>query len=166
MTHSAGIVLWQRRPSADATVIEILLAHPGGPFWANKDEHAWSIPKGEFDPEAETAFEAASREFEEELGMAPPVTAGHPPVAIPPFRAGRKTIHAFAIEADFDPAAIDPTDRHRSSVTITWPPRSDRTIEFPEIDRVAWCSIDDAPTKLHKGQAPVVSGILAIADHS
>lgn len=162
MTQSAGIVLWRRRSATSSTALEVLLAHPGGPFWAKKDEHAWSIPKGEFDPGAETAVDAARREFEEELGTACPDATTSPLVTIPPFRAGRKTIHAFAVEGDFDPAAIDPEDRHRSLVTITWPPRSDRTIQFPEVDRVEWFSIDQATAKLHKGQAPVVAGFLAV----
>ena len=162
MIPSAGIVLWRRRSAG----LEVLLAHPGGPFWAKKDEHAWSIPKGEFDPDVEAALEAARREFKEELGTAPPDVISSPPVTIPPFRAGRKTIHAFAVEGDFDPASIAPEDRHRSLVTMVWPPRSERTTEFPEIDRVAWFSIEQAPAKLHKGQAPVVAGLLAALDRS
>ncbi len=162
MTQSAGIVLWRRR----SATLEVLLVHPGGPFWASKDEHAWSIPKGEFDPDVEAAVDAARREYEEELGIAPPDTTTSPPVTIPPFRAGRKTIHVFAVEGDFDPTSIDPEDRHRSLVTMTWPPRSDRTVEFPEVDRVEWCPIDQASAKLHKGQAPVVAGVLAAIDHS
>ncbi len=166
MIQSAGIVLWRRRPPTNSAALEVLLVHPGGPFWANKDEHAWSIPKGEFDLDTEAAVDAARREFEEELGTAPPAAATSPPATIPPFRAGRKTIHAFAVEGDFDPASIDPEDRHRSPVTMMWPPRSNRTIEFPEVDRVEWFSIDQASVKLHKGQAPVVAGILAVLDRS
>ncbi len=160
MSHSAGIVLWRRGHDGSAG-IEILLAHPGGPFWASKDEHAWSIPKGEFDPATEAALDAARREFEEELGTVVPASADAP-VAIPPFRAGRKTIHAFAVEGDLDPATIGPEDRHRSLVTTVWPPRSDREIEFPEVDRVAWFPLERVQHQLHKGQAPIVPALIEV----
>lgn len=158
-THSAGIVLY-RGPVATESIeqsVEILLVHPGGPFWANKDEHGWSIPKGEFDPDREPAVEAARREFAEELGRpAPTPPAGVPEVALDPFRAGRKTIHAVLIAGDFDPEPIV-----SNTVEIEWPPRSGRHIEVPEIDRAEWCSLAGARTRLHKGQAPIVDLIVS-----
>lgn len=160
MTHSAGIVLWRIGPSDPPAIhepiIELLLAHPGGPFWASKDEHAWSIPKGEFDPDHESPWDAARREYEEELGVAAPVDGA---VTIPPFRAGKKILHAWAVAGDFDPATIRADDEHRSTVQTVWPPRSKTLITFPEVDRVAWVGLDEAPSKLHKGQAPLVEAI-------
>lgn len=142
--HSAGIVLY--RPGPDGP--EILLVHPGGPFWANKDEHAWSIPKGEFDPDSEDAEAAARREFGEELGQPLPEGPGQP---LPPFRAGKKTIAAWLIDGDLDPDTV------RSNTTeIEWPPRSGRVQVIPEVDRAAWFGLDEAATKLHKGQRPLV----------
>lgn len=147
MTHSAGIVLWRQRAE-----LEILLVHPGGPFWANKQDHAWSIPKGEFDPSDESAFDAACREFEEELGSPPPTV---PAIGLQPFRAGKKTLHAWLLEGEFDPTTVTPDDVHRSMVEITWPPRSDRTVSFPEVDRAQWVTLSAAVALLHKGQAPI-----------
>lgn len=146
---TAGVVVW-RRTAAD---IEILLVHPGGPFWAKKDEHAWSIPKGEFDPGTETPQAAAHREFVEELAQ--PVPAGDV-IEIESFRAGKKRLYAFAIEGDVDITLIGPDDTNRSTVELEWPPRSGQTQLFPEVDRAAWVALDNAATKLHKGQAPLV----------
>ena len=148
MEHSAGIVVWRKR-----TEVEMLLVHPGGPFWANKDEHAWSIPKGEFDPADEAAIDAARREFEEELGVPPP--AG-PSIALPPFRAGKKTLHVWLVEGEFDPGTITGDDVHRSMVEMVWPPRSDRSASFPEVDRARWVELSGAVSLLHKGQARIV----------
>lgn len=162
MTHSAGIVLWRVAPAdslgepVSSGEIEVLLAHPGGPFWAKKDEHAWSIPKGEFDPHTESAWEAARREFEEEIGA--PCPADHP-VALPPFRAGKKTLHAWLIAGDFDPTTVTAEDDHRSMVEMVWPPRSTSVVTFPEVDRVEWVRLDRAVHKLHKGQAPLVAAV-------
>ena len=148
---TAGIVVW--RQGASHAGIEILLVHPGGPFWAKKDEHAWSIPKGEFDPDSETANEAAHREFEEELGQ--PAPQGDV-VELTPFRAGKKQLYAFAVEGTFDETTIQPDDTHRSMVELTWPPRSEQTATFPEVDRAAWFDLATAETKLHKGQVRLV----------
>ncbi len=142
-TDSAGIALVRRRGDG----WELLVVHPGGPFWAKKDAHAWSIPKGELDGDEEPEA-AAVREFAEELGL--PVPAG-PRHALPSFRAGRKTIHAFLVEGDLDVEAIEP-----GTTEITWPPRSERTMTIPEVDRAEWVALDDAAAKLHKGQAPLV----------
>lgn len=157
--HSAGIVL--HRPSDETgpfeRAVEILLVHPGGPFWARKDDHGWSIPKGEFDPETEAIVDAARREFAEELGRpAPAPSADRPAVTLEPFRAGRKTIHAVLIAADFDA-----DDVHSNTVEIEWPPRSGQRIEVPEVDRAQWYRLADARIKLHKGQASIVDLIVA-----
>jgi predicted NUDIX family NTP pyrophosphohydrolase len=138
-------VLWRRGPNG----VEILLVHPGGPFWAGKDEHAWSIPKGEFSPDDpdESAERAAIREFAEELGH--PVPPG-PRVALEPFRAGRKTIHAWLVEGDLDVSTVT-----SNSFEMEWPPRSGRLQSFPEVDRAAWVALHQAPSKLHKGQRPL-----------
>lgn len=154
MTHSAGIVLHRRGP--DGT--EILLVHPGGPFWANKDEHAWSIPKGEYDPDSEDAEQAAVREFTEELGHRVP---DGPRQALPPFRAGKKTIAAWLVAGDLDPEQI-----RSNHVELEWPPRSGTMTSFPEVDRAAWVRLDDeAEGKLHKGQRPLVELVsAALAD--
>ena len=151
---TAGIVVWRHadRSGQPKAGIEILLVHPGGPFWAKKDEHAWSIPKGEFDPDDETPINAARREFEEELGQPAP---GGDLLTLDPFRAGKKRLHAFAVEGDFDTTAIKPDDTHRSMVDLEWPPRSGEVAHFPEIDRAAWFELAKAAEKLHKGQAPL-----------
>ncbi len=158
-THSAGVVL-HRRPDPHTGGVEILIVHPGGPFWAGKDEHAWSIPKGEFDPEIESAADAALREFAEELGRPPPhPPAGQPMVELPPFTAGRKVIHAVLIAGDFDAENVS-----SNTAEIEWPPRSGRRIEIPEVDAARWCPLDEARTKLHKGQGPIVELIAAALD--
>lgn len=162
-THSAGIVLYRRTDETGPLEhsVEILLVHPGGPFWADKDEHGWSIPKGEFEPDDEAATDAARREFAEELGRpAPDPPADVPEVALEPLRAGRKTIHAVLLAGDFDPEPIA-----GNTVEIEWPPRSGRHLEVPEIDRAEWYSLAEARTRLHKGQAPIVDLIVsALAD--
>lgn len=134
------------RPSGDS--VELLLVHPGGPFWAGKDEHAWSIPKGEFDPDTEDPRSAALREFVEELGCRPPE---RPMVALSPFRAGSKTIWAWLVRGDLDPSTIT-----SNNFEMEWPPRSGRTQSFPEVDRAAWFPLEQARKQLHKNQASLV----------
>lgn len=163
MTESAGIVLLRRRqteasqlesPQAESP-LEILLVHPGGPFWAKKDTHGWSIPKGEFDPAEEDGETAAFREFEEELGH--PVPAG-PRVALAPFRAGKKRITAWLVEPTLDATADWDLDNVVSNTfEMEWPPKSGQLQSFPEVDRAAWYTLDDAATKLHKGQLAILS---------
>lgn len=150
MSDSAGIVLHRRGPRGP----EILLVHPGGPFWADKDEHGWSIPKGEYDDEDAEA--AAVREFAEELGQTVP---DGPRVALPPFRAGRKRIVAWLVDGDLDPAAI-----RSNTFELEWPPRSGRVQEFPEVDRAAWYDLQQAASKLHKGQIPLIELVRAALD--
>ncbi len=146
---SAGIVVFRRNPDRGTGPggVEILLVHPGGPFWANKDIHGWSIPKGEFDPDTESGEAAAVREFGEEIGRPPPEGPLRP---LEPFRAGRKTISAWLVEGDLDADAIE-----SNSFEMEWPPQSGRTQSFPEVDRAGWFGLADAETKLHKGQLPL-----------
>ena len=121
----------------------VLLVHPGGPFWRNKESHSWSIPKGEFG-DGETAEAAAIREFEEETGFRPAGTL-YPLGEV--VQAGGKRVTAFAVEGDIDAARI-------RSVTceVEWPPKSGRLIRVPEVDRAAWFTMVEARAKIIKGQ--------------
>lgn len=129
-------------------VLEVLLGHMGGPFWARRDDGAWSIPKGELAAD-EDPLAGARREFEEELG--------HPPPEGPVLELGEvrqragKHVIAFAIEGDFDPAAIEP-----GTFELQWPPGSGRMQEFPEIDRVAWFDVTAARVKVVQGQVALL----------
>jgi predicted NUDIX family NTP pyrophosphohydrolase len=137
---SAGLLIYRRRGED----IEVLLVHPGGPFWAKKDDGAWSIPKGEYE-EGEEPFEAAKREFVEETGFQP-----HEPFTTltPLTQPGGKRISAWAFPGDYDPATI------RSNVfSMEWPPNSGRMAEFPEVDRAAWFDFKTAARRIVKGQA-------------
>jgi predicted NUDIX family NTP pyrophosphohydrolase len=140
---SAGILLFRRRPHG----LEVLLVHPGGPLWAKKDEGAWSIPKGEIEP-GEDPLAAARREFEEELGS--PVSGEF--IRLAPVRlASGKTVYAWAVEGDFDPATLT-----GGSFTMEWPPGSGRQQQFPEVDRAEWFTLDVAKRKINKGQLPLL----------
>jgi predicted NUDIX family NTP pyrophosphohydrolase len=145
MTTSAGLLLFRER---DDGALEVLLGHMGGPFWARKDEGAWSIPKGELEP-GEDPLAGARREFAEELGHAPP---DGPVLELGEIRqkAGKRVI-AFALEGDFDPAAIVP-----GTFEMQWPPRSGRTQAFPEVDRVAWLDLTTAAAKIVRGQVALL----------
>jgi len=141
------MLLYRRRGGA----IEVLLVHPGGPFWARKDEGAWSIPKGEYAP-GEDALAAARREFREETGSeatgeATPLGAFRQPSG--------KIVDAWAVEGDLDAAAIK-----SNTFSMEWPPRSGRMHEFPEVDRAAWLTPTEAMRKLLKGQRPILEALL------
>jgi predicted NUDIX family NTP pyrophosphohydrolase len=141
---SAGLLLYRRTPAG----LEVLLVHPGGPFWARKDEGAWSIPKGELEG-AEDPLGAARREFEEELGCAAPAGAA---LALEPVRQpGGKEVQAWAVEGTFDPAAL-----RSNTFALEWPPRSGKQREFPEIDRAEWFPLDVAARKITQGQAALL----------
>ena len=149
--RSAGLLLFRHTDDG----LEVLLGHMGGPFFAKKNAGAWTVPKGEYEPD-EPAWEAARREFREELGLAPPdgeaVALGE--VA----QAGGKIVTAWGIEADLDPETIAP-----GTFTMEWPPRSGRTQEFPELDRVAWFGLDRAGEVIIKAQAAFLD---RLADHA
>jgi predicted NUDIX family NTP pyrophosphohydrolase len=146
---SAGLVLVRRGASGP----EVLLAHPGGPFWANKDEGAWSIPKGLLEP-GEDALEAARRETCEELGIAD---------VQPPFvslgevkqKSGKRVL-AWAARAEVDVSAV-----RSNEIDIEWPPRSGNTLRIPEIDRARWVGIDEARRLVNPGQLPLIERALA-----
>jgi predicted NUDIX family NTP pyrophosphohydrolase len=147
---SAGILLHRRRNGA----LEVLLAHPGGPFWARRDDGAWTIPKGLVDA-GESDEAAARREFREELGADPVGTL----VPLGSIRQrGGKHVEAFALEGDFDVAAL------RSNTFETeWPPRSGRRHAFPEVDRVAWMDLATARVKMLDAQRPLLDRLEALA---
>lgn len=145
--RSAGILLYRLTAAGP----EVLLVHPGGPFWAKKDAGAWSIPKGLYE-EGEDPLAAAKREFAEETGCVP---AGDfwPLGAFK--QAGGKIVEAWAVEGDFDLSAF-----RSNTFIIEWPPRSGTMVEFPEADRAAWFGIEDAMLKIVKGQAPILAALL------
>ncbi|OBE92807.1 NUDIX hydrolase [Mycolicibacterium elephantis] len=146
---SAGLLLY-RVVDGD---VEVLIGHPGGPFWARKDDGAWSIPKGEY-TEGEDPWVAAQREFEEELGKPPP---RGPRIELAPVRQpSGKVITAFAVRGD-----LDITDAVSNTFEMEWPKGSGRIREFPEIDRVGWFSVEQARSKLLKGQRPLLDQLLA-----
>ena len=146
MQRSAGILLFRRSPG-----LEVLLGHMGGPYWAGKDEHAWSIPKGLYE-EPEQPLDAALREFAEELGRPAPDAAYDP---LGEFRlSGGKRLTVFAAEADLDVHEIT-----SNTFELEWPPRSGRLQQFPELDAAAWFPLDAARTKAVKGQLPVLAAL-------
>jgi predicted NUDIX family NTP pyrophosphohydrolase len=144
MTTSAGLIVFRERDGA----LEVLLAHMGGPFWARKDEGAWSIPKGELG-DGEDAAAGARREFAEELGHAPPDGPWRELGEIR--QRGGKRVVAFAVEGDFDPEQLRP-----GTFELEWPPRSGTLREFPEVDRVAWLDLATARRKIVAAQAELL----------
>jgi predicted NUDIX family NTP pyrophosphohydrolase len=147
--RSAGLLMF-RRPGGG---LEVLLAHPGGPFWARKDDGAWTLPKGELQ-DTEDPFAAACREFEEETGCAP---AG-PFLDLGEVRQkSGKRVQAWAFEGDFDPAGL-----RCNLFEMEWPPRSGRLQQFPEIDRVAWFDPAAARVKLLPAQQPFIERLEAL----
>ena len=140
---SAGLMMYRIRDGK----LQVLLAHPGGPFFKNKDEGAWTIPKGEVEP-GEEFLETAKREFEEEIG----ITATGPFTALKPVRQkGGKIVHAWAFEGDCDPDATV-----SNTFTMEWPPRSGQQMEFPEIDRVGFFDVVAAKRKIKAGQEALI----------
>ncbi|MFC7911739.1 NUDIX domain-containing protein [Streptomyces nigra] len=149
--RSAGLLLFRRTDAGP----EVLLGHMGGPYFARRDAGAWTVPKGEYAPD-EPAWDAARREFQEELGLPPPDGEAVPLGEVR--QAGGKTVTVWAVEADLDPAAVVP-----GTFTMEWPPRSGRTREFPELDRVAWLPLDRARELIVKAQAAFLD---RLAEHS
>ena len=146
--RSAGLLLYRRGPRD----IEVLLAHPGGPFWQNKDAGAWGIVKGEYE-DGEEPDAVARREFTEETGYPAPQPPYLPLGEIT--KKSGKVVIAWGAEGDLDPAAAV-----SNTVPIEWPPRSRQFIEVPEIDRVAWFGSDEARRKISEAEAPFVDRLL------
>lgn len=141
--QAAGLLIFRRVVGA----LEVLLVHPGGPLWARKDDGAWSIPKGEVEPD-EDALAAARREVEEETGARPSGTF----IALSPVRqTGGKIVHVWAIESDFDPASLK-----SNLFEMEWPPKSGNRRSFPEVDRAAWFDLETAGRKILPSQAVVL----------
>jgi len=151
--RSAGVLLWRRERAG----VRVLLVHPGGPFWAKKDDGAWSIPKGEFG-EGESALATARRELLEELGPAAASLSERPDDAFVPLgeirQKGGKLVTAFALEADFDVTKLA-----SNSFELEWPPRSGRLRAYPEADRAAWFSLDEARVKILVSQLAFVTAV-------
>lgn len=147
--RSAGILLYRTVNGP----LEVLLVHPGGPFYSRKDLGTWGIPKGEYDP-GEEPIACAVREFEEELGRTPPPGAMTPLGEIR--QRNGKVVTAWALEGDLDADTI-----HSNTFTAEWPPRSGKTQEFPEIDRAAWLPLDAAAGKIVAAQAPLLDRLAA-----
>jgi predicted NUDIX family NTP pyrophosphohydrolase len=163
--RSAGIVLYRRTPGSPepepgtAPAFEVLLGHPGGPFFAKRDEGHWTIPKGEPDDPGDDLLAVARREFEEETGHRTPdgALADGPTPLGTIVQKGGKVVHAWAIEGDLDPAAA-----RSNTFVMTWPPGSGRQQEFAEIDRVAWFEPDEARRRLKPTQIPFVDRLEAL----
>jgi predicted NUDIX family NTP pyrophosphohydrolase len=143
--RSAGIVLYRK-------ALEVLLVHPGGPFFAKKDAGVWSIPKGEYE-DGDDPLACALREFEEELGT--PLQADSPIELGTIVQRGGKRVIAWAVEGD-----LDPSTAHSNTFTMEWPPRSGVQREFPEVDRAAWFSVDDAREKLVPAQVELIDRLV------
>ncbi|REC97629.1 putative NUDIX family NTP pyrophosphohydrolase [Microbacterium sp. AG157] len=148
---SAGLLLYRLTPEP-----QVFIAHMGGPFWATKDVGAWSIPKGEFDPESEGALDAARREFREELGVEPPEVAWAE-LGTFAYSSGKKVVVFVG-----DGAGFTASDFTFGTFEMAWPPRSGRTATFPEVDRAEWVGLDAAREALVKGQRPAIEA-LAVA---
>ncbi|HET9103077.1 MAG TPA: NUDIX domain-containing protein [Solirubrobacteraceae bacterium] len=147
--QSAGLLLYRGTGEA----LEVLLVHPGGPFWARRDAGVWSIPKGETVP-GEDPLAAARREFAEELGS--PAPAGEP-IALGDIRQkSGKRVTAWALAGDLDPETV-----RSNTFTMQWPPKSGRQAEFPEVDRAGWFSLGDAREKLIPAQAELLDRLAA-----
>ena len=155
---SAGVLLFRRgeAPSSGREYasgsVEVLLGHMGGPFWAGRDDGAWSIPKGEHGADEEPR-DVALREFAEEMGTPAPVTDLVPLGEVR--QSGGKRLTAWAAEGDLDAVTVV-----SNTFALEWPPRSGRLQEFPEVDRAAWMPLDEAREKLVRGQVPLLDRLL------
>jgi predicted NUDIX family NTP pyrophosphohydrolase len=148
---SAGILLYRR----DGGELNVLLVHPGGPFWARRDEGVWSIPKGEYDDGSEDPLRAARREFAEELGSPAPEDSEPLDLGEITQRAGKR-VRAWALKGDLDASAIV-----SNTCEVQWPPRSGRMIEIPEVDRAEWLSLADARVKINPAQVALLDRLEA-----
>jgi predicted NUDIX family NTP pyrophosphohydrolase len=145
MTTSAGLLVYRQ----DVAGLQVFLVHPGGPFWARKDEGAWSIPKGEL-AAGEDALVAARREFLEETGQAIEGEFLELPACRQP---SRKILHIFAVEGEAD------ENIRSNEFELEWPPRSGRRQRFPEVDRAAWFALDEARRRIQRGQIPILEAL-------
>lgn len=148
VVHSAGLLLYRLDPTP-----QVLIAHMGGPFWAKKDAGAWSIPKGEYDPDTESAQDAARREFREELGVDPPET-DWAELGTFAYSSGKKVVVFCGDGAGFTASGFT-----FGAFEMEWPPRSGRTASFPEVDRAEWMDLDAARDALVKGQRPAIDAL-------
>ncbi|MFG6444944.1 NUDIX domain-containing protein [Microbacterium sp. P06] len=146
---SAGILLYR----LEAGGVQVLIAHMGGPYWAAKEAAAWSIPKGEFDPDHETALDAARREFREELGVGAPAVA-YAELGTFAYSSGKRVAVFVADGAGFDASGFV-----FGEFELEWPPRSGKTAMFPEVDRAEWVALDVARDRLVKGQRPALDAL-------
>lgn len=149
---SAGLLLYRVSPRP-----EVFIAHMGGPYWASKDAGAWSIPKGEFDPDTERALDAARREFREELGVEPPAAV---PAELGTFSSSRKKVVVFVV----DGSEFTETEFVFGEFEMTWPPRSGTIASFPEVDRAEWTTLEVARERLVAGQRPAIDALAAALD--
>jgi predicted NUDIX family NTP pyrophosphohydrolase len=152
--RSAGILLHRVREAA----LEVLLVHPGGPLWAHRDRGAWSIPKGEYEPD-EDALAAARREFAEELGVEPAAGTLHELGEIR--QKSGKLVRAWALRGDLDAARI-----RSNTFPLEWPPRSGKMLEVPEVDRAGWFTLAAAREKINPAQVPLLERLRHIIDES
>jgi predicted NUDIX family NTP pyrophosphohydrolase len=150
MTTSAGLLMYRRTPDG---VLQVLLAHPGGPFWRNKDDGAWTLPKGEYEA-PEEALAAARREFAEETGFDAP--GPYLPLGEVKQKSGKR-VAAWAFRGDCDPAAL-----RCNSFEVEWPPKSGKRQSFPEIDRAAWFALDEARAKILPAQRELLDRLEAV----
>lgn len=150
---SAGLLMYRRRGDR----IEVLLVHPGGPIWADRDDGAWSIPKGEAAP-GEPLLDVACREFREETGFEP---AGPYHKLTPVRQKSGKIVHAWAFEGDCDPARL-----RSNTFRMIWPPRSGQLQTFPEVDRAAFFSLEEAARKINGGQVPLLAELRRLVDEA
>jgi predicted NUDIX family NTP pyrophosphohydrolase len=150
VADSAGILLYRR----SGGTLNVLLVHPGGPFWARRDEGVWSIPKGEYERSSEDPLAAARREFAEELGS--PAPDGEPIELGEVTQRAGKRVHAWALEGDLDASAIV-----SNTCFVEWPPRSGRQLEIPEVDRAEWLSPADARAKINPAQVALLDRLEA-----
>lgn len=146
---SAGILVYRKNPT-----LEVFLVHPGGPFWAKKDQGIWSIPKGQV-AENEERLDAAKREFTEETGFAVP-SGKLLDLGSVDYTSKSKRVHVWAVEGDVDETAIK-----SMSLTIEWPPRTGKQLTFPECDKAAWLTVPVAMQKIVQGQAPLLQRLVA-----
>lgn len=151
-THSGGILLYRFK---DGGGLQVLLVHPGGPFWARKDEGAWSVPKGTFE-ENEAPLDAARREFREETGFE---VDGEFLELGQVKQRSNKVVHVFALESAVDAAKV-----HSNTFTMEWPRNSGQIGEYPEIDRAEWFDLDEARTRILKGQAEFLDRLVQRLD--